>query len=131
MRIAREVLDSFGCDTPAFGMVKDDHHRTRGLIAPDGREFGISTVPALFAMIGRIQEEVHRFAIEYQRSLRSHHGSTLDKIPGVGEKRRAALIKQFKSITAIRQASVEQLARVVPASTAQAIYEYFHKEEQS
>lgn len=131
VRIAREVLDSFGCDTPAFGMVKDDHHRTRGLIAPDGREFGISTVPALFAMIGRIQEEVHRFAIEYQRSLRSHHGSTLDKIPGVGEKRRAALIKQFKSVTAIRQASVEQLARVVPASTAQAIYEYFHKEEQS
>ncbi|MGN1030993.1 MAG: excinuclease ABC subunit UvrC [Butyricicoccaceae bacterium] len=130
VRIAREVLDSFGCDTPAFGMVKDDHHRTRGLVAPDGREFGISTVPALFAMIGRIQEEVHRFAIEYQRSLRTHHGSTLDNIPGVGDKRRAALLKQFKSITAIRQASVEQLARVVPASTARAVYEYFHKSEE-
>lgn len=130
VRIAREVLDSFGCTIPAFGMVKDDHHRTRALIAPDGREFGISTVPAVFAMVGRIQEEVHRFAIEYQRSLRSHYGSTLDKIPGVGAKRRAALMKQFKSITAIRQAGLEQLAQVVPASTAKTIYEYFHKEEQ-
>ena len=61
VRTAQAVLDSFGVTTPCFGMVKDDHHRTRGLVAPDGREFGISTVPAVFALIGRIQEETHRF----------------------------------------------------------------------
>ena len=67
--MCKEVLDSFGLLTPCFGMVKDDKHRTRALVAPDGREFGISATPALFALIGRIQEEVHRFAIEYNRKL--------------------------------------------------------------
>ena len=63
------MLDSFGLSVPCFGMVKDDRHRTRALVAPDGREFGISATPALFALIGRMQEEVHRFAIEYNRKL--------------------------------------------------------------
>ena len=67
--MCKEVLDSFGLSVPCFGMVKDDRHRTRALVAPDGREFGISATPALFALIGRMQEEVHRFAIEYNRKL--------------------------------------------------------------
>lgn len=129
VRIARRVLDDFGCSLPAFGMVKDDHHRTRGLVAPDGREFSIATVPAVFALVGRMQEEVHRFAIEYQRSLRSKKKSVLDDIPGVGEKRRADLFQAFKSIAAMRRASVEQLREVVPLPAAQAVYDYFHPEE--
>lgn len=132
VRTAQTVLESFGVTTPCFGMVKDDHHRTRGLVAPDGREFGISTLPAVFALIGRIQEETHRFAITYNRALgaKRMRGSTLDKIEGVGEKRRAVLLKHFQTIDAIRHASPEELRRVVPASTAQAVYAFFHREEQ-
>jgi excinuclease ABC subunit C len=131
VRVAKRVLDRFACDRPVFGMVKDDHHRTRGLVAPDGREFGISTVPAVFALVGQIQEEVHRFAIDYQRSLRRSDTvkSQLEQIPGVGTKRREALLKQFRSISAIQAASVEQLAAVIPRTAAQAVYEYYHSEE--
>ncbi|MDO5548210.1 MAG: excinuclease ABC subunit UvrC [Eubacteriales bacterium] len=130
VRVAKRVLDRFACDRPVFGMVKDDHHRTRGLVSPDGREFGISTVPAVFALVGRIQEEVHRFAIEYQRSLRRADNvkSQLESIPGVGTKRREALLKQFRSVSAIRAASMEQLAEVIPRTAAQAVYDYFHSE---
>lgn len=130
VRVAKRVLDRFACDRPVFGMVKDDHHRTRGLVSPDGREFGISTVPAVFALVGRIQEEVHRFAIEYQRSLRRADNvkSQLESIPGVGTKRREALLKQFRSVSAIRAASMEQLAEVIPRTAAQVVYDYFHSE---
>ena len=111
-------------------MVKDDRHRTRALITPDGREIGISGNQAVFALVGGIQEETHRFAIEYQRSLRSEaYGSSLDKIPGVGAKRRDDLIKAFKSVKAIRAASLEQLRLVVPKNTAQAVYDYFNQKE--
>lgn len=132
VRIAKQVLDRFCCTLPVFGMVKDDHHRTRGLVAPDGREFGISATPAVFTLVGRIQEEVHRFAITYQRSLRGSDAmrSELDKIPGVGEKRRTALLQEFRSVRSIRQASEEELAAVVPRSTAQAVYRYFHSTQQ-
>ena len=84
----------------------------------------------MFALVGGIQEETHRFAIEYQRSLRSEsYGSSLDRIPGVGAKRRDDLIRYFKSVKAIRAASVEQLRLVVPKNTAQAVYDYFNKEK--
>ncbi len=133
VRVACRVLEGMGLDIPAYGMVKDDRHRTRALVHPDGREIGIQAVPALFALIGQIQEETHRFAIEYHRQLRAGHvkGSVLDKIPGVGEKRRVQLLKHFKSVKAIRQASVEQLNEVVPVNTARAVYDYFHREENS
>ena len=130
VRVARRVLEGMGLNIPAYGMVKDDRHRTRALIHPDGREIGIQAVPALFALIGQIQEETHRFAIEYHRRLRGRHmkGSVLDKIPGVGEKRREQLLKHFKSVKAIKGASMEQLAAVVPKNTAKAVYEYFQNE---
>ena len=100
------------------------------MISPEGQEIGISQNQAVFALIGGIQEETHRFAIEYQRSLRNEsYGSTLDKIPGVGDKRRNELIKYFKSVKAIREASLEQLKLVVPKNTAQAVYDYFHSKE--
>ncbi|MBP3622972.1 MAG: excinuclease ABC subunit UvrC [Oscillospiraceae bacterium] len=128
--VAVQAQLDLGFCVPTFGMVKDDRHRTRALISPEGQEIGISQNQAVFAFIGGIQEETHRFAIEYQRSLRSEgYGSTLDKIPGVGDKRRNELIKTFKSVKAIREASLEQLRLVVPKNTAQAVYDYFHSRE--
>ena len=126
----REALSAMGIELPIFGMVKDDRHRTRALVTPDGREIGIQTVPAVFAMIGRIQEETHRFAITYHRTLRSKRvkGSRLDAIDGIGEKRRLALLKHFRSLAAVREASEEELARVIPSSAAHAVYEYFHSD---
>ena len=129
VRTAQKVLDSFGVATPCYGMVKDDHHRTRGLVAPDGREFGISTVPAVFALIGRIQEETHRFAITYNRTLsgKKLRTSSLDQIDGVGGKRRGELLRHFGSIENIKAASVQELARIVPRGIAEKVYEFYHK----
>jgi len=130
VKVAARVLETLGLEIPAFGMVKDDRHRTRALVHPDGREIGIQAVPAVFAFVGQIQEETHRFAIEYHRQLQAGHVKTsvLDKIPGVGEVRRTQLLKQFKSVKAVKAASLEQLQEVVPKNTAQAVYRYFHQE---
>ncbi len=128
--VAEEVLREMGLAVPTFGMVKDDRHRTRALITAEGREIGISGNPAVFALVGTIQEETHRFAIEYQRSLRTASiGSSLDGIRGVGEKRRTQLLRHFRTIKAIAAADVETLAQVVPRSTAQAVWAHFHEEE--
>ena len=129
VRVARRVLETLNLDIPAFGMVKDDRHRTRALVHPDGREIGIQAVPAVFSLIGQIQEETHRFAIEYHRQLQAGHvkGSMLDKISGVGEKRRQQLLKYFKSVKAVKEASLEELEKAVPRNTAQAVFRYFHE----
>ncbi len=129
VRVACRVLETMGLDIPAFGMVKDDRHRTRALVAPDGREIGIQAIPAVFALIGKIQEETHRFAIEFNRQQRKGRvqGSVLDRIPGVGEKRRTQLLKHFKSVRAIREAPLEELEQVVPKNTAQAVFQYFRE----
>jgi len=131
VKVAARVLEAMSLDIPAFGMVKDDRHRTRALVHPDGREIGIQSIPAVFALIGQIQEETHRFAIEYHRQLQAGHVKTsvLDKIPGVGEKRRQQLLKHFKTLKAVKGASLEQLQEVLPKNTAQAVYDYFHGEE--
>ena len=128
VKVAARVLEMLNLDIPAFGMVKDDRHRTRALVHPDGREIGIQAIPAVFALIGQIQEETHRFAIEYHRQLQAGHVKTsvLDQIPGVGERRRAQLLKHFKSVKAIKAAPLEELQKVVPKNTAQAVYHYFH-----
>ncbi len=123
--VALKAMKEAGITVPVFGMVKDDRHRTRALVTPEGNEIGIDAKPYVFSFIGTIQEETHRFAIEFNRSLRSKYGSILDEIPGVGEKRRNELIKHFKSIKAIENAEVEELARVVPRPTAQNIYDHF------
>jgi len=129
-KVAVKVIESLGLTIPVFGMVKDAKHKTRALITPDGREIGMGAVPQVFAFIGTIQEETHRFAITYQRSLRTkNYGSTLDGIPGVGETRRNALLKAFKTIKAIGEATEEELATVVPKSTAKAIKEHFAKDK--
>jgi len=128
VRAAMEAMEEVGIHIPAYGMVKDERHRTRALAAADGREIGIQHNQALFSMIGRIQEETHRFAIEFHRQQQAGHlkGSVLDGIPGVGPTRKTALLKHFKSIKKMKSASVEQLKEVVPQNTAQAIYDYFH-----
>jgi excinuclease ABC subunit C len=131
VKVAAQVVEAMGLAIPAFGMVKDERHRTRALVHPDGREIGIQAVPAVFALIGQIQEETHRFAIEFNRQQRRGRvqGSALDQIPGVGEKRREQLLKHFKSVKAIKAASLEQLHEVVPQNTAQAVYQFFHTEQ--
>ena len=127
-KVAQRVTARFGLSIPIFGMVKDDRHRTRALVTPQGREIGIQNYQAVFSLIGRIQEETHRFAITYNRQShgKSVRGSTLDGIPGVGEARRIALLKKFKSVRAIREASLEELLAVVPKNAAQAVYLWAH-----
>ena len=127
----REALETMGIRLPIFGMVKDNRHRTRALVTPQGEEIGIQTIPAVFALIGRIQEETHRFAITYHRQLRSRHvrGSSLDAIEGIGEKRRNLLLRKFKSVTAIREADLTALRECLPQPAAQAVYDYFHSQE--
>lgn len=127
---AERALKELGLTLPVFGMVKDDHHRTRALITSAGQEIGIVGNQAVFSFIGTIQEEVHRYSIEYHRKLRaSSIRSSLDDIPGVGEKRRQQLLKEFKTVRAVREASLEHLSAVVPKNTAAAVYNYFHHTE--
>ena len=132
-RAAQTVAWEFGVDVPIFGMVKDDRHRTRALVTPEGREIGIVTQQAVFSLIGQIQEETHRFAITYHHESHSKSAtrSALDGIPGVGEKRRAELRKHFGTIKAIREADVETLAAVVPRAAAQAVWEHFHPKNEN
>ena len=132
-RTAQQVAERFGVDVPIFGMVKDDRHRTRALVTPEGREIGISGNQAVFSLIGQIQEETHRFAITYhhQRHGKSTLRSALDEIPGVGPKRREELKRAFGTIKAIREADVEALAAVIPRSAAEAVYRKFHTEKEN
>ena len=129
VNIALQVLSELHLSIPVCGMVKDDNHRTRGLYYQN-REIEIDTRSEGFKLITRIQDEAHRFAIEYHRSLRSRDQvrSALDDIPGVGPARRKALMRHFKSIEDIRRAEVEQLAQVpeIPVHIAEEIYSFFH-----
>ncbi len=130
VNIALEVLRELHIEIPVCGMVKDDNHRTRGLYY-NNEEIPIDRHSEGFKLVTRVQDEAHRFAIEYHRSLRSKTQvkSVLDDIPGVGPSRRKALMRCFKSIDEIKQAEVEQLAEVpeIPAHIAKGIYEFFHR----
>ena len=130
--VARRVLTEFGLDIPVYGMVKDDRHRTRALITPEGREIGIQAVPALFAFIGQIQEETHRSAVgfHHKQHTRTGTGSVLEKIPGIGETRRKALLKAFGSVKAIKGADLQELEKVLPKNAAQSVYHYFRTKEE-
>ena len=128
VNIALSVLEELGIDIPVCGMVKDDNHRTRGLYYHN-IELPIDTHSEGFKLITRIQDEAHRFAIEYHRSLRSKTQvkSVLDDIPGVGPARRKALMRHFKSLEEIRQATVEELMEIPEMNerTAQEIVAFF------
>ena len=132
VNIATSVLEELGLDIPVCGMVKDDNHRTRGLFYKNV-EVPIDTSGEGFKLITRIQDEAHRFAIEYHRSLRgkAQVTSRLDAIPGIGPARKKALMRHFKSIDDIIAASREELAAVpgIPEKQAQEIWDYFHASE--
>ncbi|MCI8359466.1 MAG: excinuclease ABC subunit UvrC [Lachnospiraceae bacterium] len=129
VNIALQVLEELQINIPVCGMVKDDNHRTRGLYYRNA-EIPIDTHSEGFKLITRIQDEAHRFAIEYHRSLRSKAQvkSVLDEIPGVGPARRKALMRHFKSIEDIKNAEIEQLSEVpeIPEHIAGQIYDFFH-----
>ena len=128
VNIALKVLNELGISIPVCGMVKDDHHRTRGLYF-NNVEIPIDTSGEGFRLITRIQDEAHRFAIEYHRSLRSREQvhSILDDIPGIGDTRRKALLRKFKSVENIRDASEEELAQTesMNARSARQVYVIF------
>ena len=129
-RVALDAVQSLGFEIPVFGMVKDDRHRTRALVTPQGQEIRIDNNPSVFALIGNIQEQTHNFAISYHRKLRSKRlrYSALDEIPGIGQKRKQLLLKQFKSISAIRSATMDQLLQILPSDAAMSVYKHFHNE---
>jgi excinuclease ABC subunit C len=130
--VAVNALQELGLEFPVFGMVKDDRHRTRALVTPQGQEIRIDNNQSIFSLIGNIQEETHRFAITYHRQLRSKRlrYSELDGIAGIGPKRKQELLKQFKSLTAIGGASLQELERILPKDAAAAVYHHFHKNEE-
>ena len=129
VNMALEVLEKLGLSIPVCGMVKDDHHRTRGLYY-NNVELPIDTHSEGFHLITRVQDEAHRFAIEYHKSLRGKKEvhSILDDIPGIGPKRRLVLMREFGDIYAIREADVATLANVegMNEKSAEAVYEFFH-----
>ena len=132
VNIALEVLKSLQIEIPVCGMVKDDNHRTRGLYY-NNVEIPIDHHSEGFRLITRVQDEAHRFAIEYHRSLRSKEQvrSVLDDIKGIGPARRKALMRHFKTIEAVRDAGIEELAGApqMNRNAAEAVYRFFHGEE--
>ncbi len=131
-KVAEDVLQELALSFPVFGMVKDDRHRTRALVTAQGREIRIDNNQAVFALIGSIQEETHRFAITYHRQLRSKRlrYSELDGIAGIGPKRKQDLLRQFKSLTAIAQATLPELERLLPKDAALAVYQHFQEKRE-
>ena len=115
---------------PLFGMVKDDHHRTRAIVTAEGGEIAVSMHRGVFTFLSNIQEEVHRFSIEYQRASqkKKSYASSLTAIPGVGPATAKALLAHFKTVGAVRQASAEELeqAKGVGAAAARRVYDWFH-----
>lgn len=128
-KVALKALNDLNLSFPTVGMVKDDRHRTRALVTAEGKEIAIDNQQAIFALVGNIQEETHRFAITYHRQLRSKRlrYSELDGIPGIGPKRKQELLRQFKSLTAIGQATIPELERLLPRDAAQAVFHHFHQ----
>ena len=130
VNIALKVLSRLNLDIPVAGMVKDDHHRTRGIYYNDV-ELPVDSHSECFHLVTRIQDETHRFAIDYHRSLHGKNQlhSILDDIKGIGEKRRKALLREFGSLEGIRNATEEELSGVpeMDKKAAEAVYAFFHK----
>lgn len=130
--MALQALTRYGLDIPVFGMVKDDRHRTRALVTPTGGRSGFRRCRRCLPSLGRIQEETHRSAVgfHHKRHTKSGLGSTLERIPGIGEARRKKLLKAFGSVKAIRQADLPALEEVLPKAAARAVYEQFRTKEE-
>ena len=128
-RAVSQVVQGLGLALPIFGMVKDDRHRTRALVTPQGQEIGIQGNQAVFSLIGQIQEETHRFAITYhhEKHRKSVKHSLLDEVPGLGPVRQKALRRRFGSLKAMREASPEQLREILPETVAEALQKRLHE----
>jgi excinuclease ABC subunit C len=130
---AEEILTSLGLQDQirVLGLVKDDKHTTRALMDTDGLTFDIAKDSALFFLLTRMQDEVHRVAISYHRKLRSkaQTRSILDEVEGVGPKRKRLLLRKFGSFTNLKQASEEEIAEYVPKEVARHVYEALHEEQ--
>lgn len=131
-KTAVDALQTLGLSMNVFGMVKDSRHRTRALVTPDGQEIWIDSNQSIFSLVGNIQEETHRFAITFHRQLRSKRlrYSELDAIPGIGPKRKQELLKTFRSLGGIGQASLEELQRLLPKDAAMAVYQHFKEKQE-
>ena len=131
--VAEKVCAAFGLHIPIFGMVKDDRHRTRALTTAEGHEIDLHADPAVFALIGQIQEETHRFAITYHHEshTRSSVASALDGIPNIGEVRKRKLLARFKSVKAIREAELPALQSELGRAVGRAVYDHFHPKEET
>ena len=129
--VAEGVCGKLHLPLRIFGMVKDDRHRTRALITADGREIDLHAAPEVFALIGQIQEETHRFAITYHHESHSRSAvhSALDDIPGVGPERKKKLLKIFGSVKAVREAGLSALQHALGEHFGFVVDDYFHKEE--
>ena len=127
---AKEVLLEFGLNIDVCGMVKDDKHRTRGFLY-EGQEINADKTSQSFKLVTRIQDEAHRFAIEYHRKLREKNEvhSILDDIPGIGEKRRKALLYKFGDLESIKNASIEELSETETMNklAAERVYKFFNE----
>lgn len=125
------LLEMMDADIPLFGMVKDDRHRTRGVVNSEGKEIEFLKTSESFRLLSSLQEEVHRFAITYHKKLRSKHitGSALENIEGVGKETRKKLMRHFKTISAIKKAEVDELKQVPGLSerVSQNVYNFFHE----
>ena len=131
MNAIAALLEMMDADIPLFGMVKDDRHRTRGVVNSEGKEIEFLKTSESFRLLSSLQEEVHRFAITYHKKLRSKHitGSALENIEGVGKETRKKLMRHFKTISAIKKAEVDELKQVPGLSerVSQNVYNFFHE----
>ena len=132
VNVVKKILDRYAIDIPVMGMVKDDNHRTRALVY-DNYEIDLKNFKFLFKFITKIQDETHRFAIEFHKSIRSKEEihSILDDIEGIGEKRRNMLIKHFKTIENIKQASIDEIRNIkgFNKKAAECVFNFFREEE--
>lgn len=133
MESIREIIeDKLGLNIPIAGLAKDSRHRTSELITCDGNVIGMKIDTPLYRLMSHIQDEVHRFAITFHRSkrLKRQIASELDSIKGIGEKSKEALLKEFKSVKRIKEATIEALAEVLGKAKAETVHNALHKKNQ-
>lgn len=132
VNIAKDIIKDFSLDIKVIGLVKDDRHRTSFVIDDEGHRYDIDHRSELFFMLTRIQDEVHRYAINYHRSLRSKTmlTSVLDEVPGVGPVRKKKLLQHFGSFKKLKEASVAQISEVIPSEIAQELYDTLRKDSE-
>ena len=131
IKVAKEVIESLHVDVHICGLAKDDKHSTAMLIDGNGQQVEIDPKSQLFFLLTRMQDEVHRYAISFHRQVRSKSlfASLLDEVDGIGETRKRKLLNKFKSVKKMREASVEELAEVVPKNVAADLYEVLHRQD--